>query len=127
MTKLLKVNCGVCFLGYEPVEEDEDYNPWIMEVERYYTSEDIAEAFEFADTRKLEYTFGKAYSFDFQKEWVEVDETEIPEQMVNTGVLHEIYCSRWYDALNTVYIHNDWYDDRYIDGWDWHIDDWDEI
>lgn len=38
MTKLLKVNCGVCFLGYEPVEEDEDYNPWIMEVDRYYTS-----------------------------------------------------------------------------------------
>ena len=126
MTKLLKVNCGVCFDGYLP-EAEEDYNPWIMEVERYYTSEDIAEAFEIADTRKLEYTFGKAYSFDFQKEWVEVDETTIPEQMINTGVFREIYCSRWYDALNTVYIHNDWYDDRYIDGWDWYIDDWDEF
>lgn len=126
MTKLLKVNCGVCFDGYLP-EADEDYNPWIMEVERYYTSEDIAEAFEFAEKRKLEFTFSKDYCFDFQKEWVEVDETEIPEQMVNTGVLHEIYCSRWYDAFNTKYIHNDWYDDRYIDGWDWYIDDWDEF
>lgn len=114
MTKLLKVNCGVCFLGYEPVEEDEDYNPWIMEVERYYTSEDIAEAFEFAEERKLNTTFGHAYCFDFYKEWVEVDETEIPEQMVNTGVLHEIYCSRWYDAFDKRYIPNDWY----IDGWD---------
>ena len=79
MTKLLKVNCGVCFDGYLP-EADEDYNPWIMEVERYYTSEDIAEAFVFAEKRKLEFTFSKDYCFDFQKEWVEVDETEIPEQ-----------------------------------------------
>lgn len=81
--------------------------------------------------------YGNDTKFDFEpleshpelieKEWVEVDETEIPEQMVNTGVLHEIYCSRWYDALNTVYIPNDWYDDRYIDGCDWYIDDWDEI
>lgn len=53
--------------------------------------------------------------------------TKIPEQTINTGVLHEIYCSRWYDALNTVYIPNDWYDDRYIDGCDWYIDDWDEF
>ena len=39
---------------------------------------------------------------------------------VNCGVFFEGY-------VPTVYIHNDWYDDRYIDGWDWHIDDWDEI
>lgn len=126
MTKLLKVNCRVYFDGYLP-EADEDYDGFIMEVDRYYTSKDIAEAFEFAEKRKLEFTFSKDYCFDFYKEWVEVDKTEIPEQMINTGILHDIYCSRWYDALNTVYIHNDWYDDRYIDGWDWHIDDWDEI
>lgn len=126
MTKLLKVNCRVYFNGYLP-EADEDYDGFVMEVDRYYTSEDIAEAFEFADTRKLECTFGNAYSFDFQKEWIEVDETTIPEQMFNTGVLHDIYCSRWYDALNTVYIPADWYDDRYIDGCDWYIDDWDEF
>lgn len=29
MTKLLKVNCGVCFLEYAP-EADEDYNPYGM-------------------------------------------------------------------------------------------------
>lgn len=127
MTKLLKVNCAVFFEDYVPTEEGEEYDSFIMEVDRYYTSKDIAEAFEFADTRKLEYTFGHAYSFDFRKEWVEVDETTIPEQMINTGVLHDIYCFIWCDAHNTVYIPNDWYDDRYIYGWDWHIDDWDEI
>lgn len=126
MTKLLKVNCRVYFDGYLP-EADEDYDGFIMEVDRYYTSKDIAEAFVFADTRKLERTFSKDYCFDFYEEWVEVDITEIPEQVVNTGFLREIYCSRWYDAFNTTYIPNDWYDDRYIDGWDWHIDDWDEI
>lgn len=26
MTKLLKVNCGVFFEGYVPVEEDEEYD-----------------------------------------------------------------------------------------------------
>lgn len=31
------------------------------------------------------------------------------------NMLHEIYCSRWYDALNTSYIPNEWY-----------IDDWPE-
>ena len=126
MTKLLKVKCLVYFNGYLP-EADEDYDGFIMEVDRYYTSKDIAEAFEFAEKRKLDYTFGNAYNFDFYKEWVDVDITEIPEQTINTGVLHEIYCSRWYDALNTVYIPNDWYDDRYIDGCDWYIDDWDEF
>ena len=94
-------------------EPDEDYDDFIMEVVRYYTSEDIAEAFVFAETRKLDRTFGNAYNFDFYKEWVEVDETTIPEQMINTGVLREIYCSIWYDALYTSYIPNDWY----IDGW----------
>lgn len=112
MTKLLKVNCIVSFNGYLP-EADEDYDDFIMEVVRYYTSEDIAEAFEFAETRKLDYTFGNAYNFDFYKEWVEIEKSEIPEQMINTGVLHDIYCSIWYDALNTSYIPNDWY----IDGW----------
>lgn len=112
MTKLLKVKCLVSFNGYLP-EADEDYDDFIMEVDRYYTSKDIAEAFEFAETRKLDYTFGNAYNFDFYKEWVELDETTIPEQMINTGVLHDIYRSRWYDALNTSYIPNDWY----IDGW----------
>lgn len=104
MTKLLKVNCIVSFNGYLP-EAEEDYDDFIMEVDRYYTSKDIAEAFEFAETRKLDYTFGNAYNFDFYKEWVEVDQTEIPEQMLNTGVLHEIYRSIWYDALNKFYIH----------------------
>ena len=112
MTKLLKVNCRVYFDGYLP-EADEDYDGFIMEVDRYYTSEDIAEAFEFAEKRKLDYTFGNAYNFDFYKEWVEIEKSEIPEQMINTGVLHEVYCSRWYDALNRSYIPNDWY----IDGW----------
>lgn len=107
MTKLLKVNCRVYFNGYLP-EADEDYDGFIMEVNRYYTSKDIAEAFEFAEKRKLDYTFGNAYNFDFYKEWVEVDETTIPEQMINTGVLREIYCSRWYDALDTFYIHYDY-------------------
>lgn len=115
MTKLLKVNCGVYFEEYAP-EADEDYDGLVMEVDRYYTSEDIAEAFEFADTIKLKRTFGNAYSFDFRKEWIEVDETTIPEQMINTSVLREIYCSRWYDAFDTLYIPDDWY----IDGWpDW--------
>lgn len=114
MTKLLKVNCAVYFDEYIPAPE-EDYDAFIMEVDRYYTSEDIAEAFEFAESRKLERTFGHAYSFYFQREWVEVDNTEIPERMINTGFLHEIYCSMWYDAFNKLYIPNDWY-----------IDDWPE-
>ena len=36
MTKLLKVNCRVSFNGYLP-EADEDYDDFIMEVDRYYT------------------------------------------------------------------------------------------
>lgn len=52
MTKLLKVSCRVYFDGYLP-EADEDYDGFIMEVDRYYTSKDIAEAFVFADTMML--------------------------------------------------------------------------
>lgn len=109
MTKLLKVKFEVCWL--DELNEERGDSPFITEVDRYYTSEDIAEAFVFADTKKFDYSFHRQYyCISFYRKWVEVDKSEIPEQMINTSAFREICHSMeqmGHDALDEFYMHHD--------------------
>ena len=91
MTKLLRVRCVVFKDGFSHQDidpEDDSYDIVSFFVDRYYTSEDMAQAFEYADRE----TFLEEYGYDFYHRvsyswrWVEVDETKIPKGMIDSSV-----------------------------------------
>lgn len=100
MTKLLKVTCKIlgenywCFDRANDYEANNDNWGCVKDFvgDRYYTSEEEADAFERTDKEILADTFGNDFCDNrvvFSREWDYVDETEIPKGMINTSVFDD--------------------------------------
>ena len=101
MTKLLKVTCKILDENYwwwfdreNDFEENNDNWGCVKEFvgDRYYTSEDKADAFEYADKEAFREVFGNDFCehlLVFSREWIEADETTIPKWMINSSVLDD--------------------------------------